>query len=255
MDQDIPEFTTVESIYVRGRNCLLLQADFSPLFVDYYLHLQKNGLRNEQQEDFTLKQLLAFFTLHLTARPWQEYHAWTFNVRSPRLANYFVSGAATDESVVGRAFRENVREPERDMLYAQIIRQGKEPQTSVITLDGTRAEDWVESFYRQSEQRAARAFDLGNDRYALLTAQPDADHDWLSELTAQQVSAIPETEETKRLETRRFQFRCGCTLERLLPVIRSLKKDFADEISEQGFIEANCPRCGAKYKITAQMVQ
>lgn len=253
--EDIPEFTTVESVYVRGRNCLLLQADFSPLFVDYYLHLQKHGLRNEPQEDFTLKQLLALFTLHLTARPWQEYHAWTFNVRSPRLANYFVSGAATDESVVGRAFRENVREPERDMLYTQIIRRGREPQTSAISLEGSRAEDWVECFYRQSEQRAARAFDLGNDRYALLTAQPDADHDWLSELTAQQVSAIPETEETKRLETRRFQFRCGCTLERLLPVIRSLKKDFADEISEQGFIEANCPRCGAKYKITAQMVQ
>ena len=53
--EDIPEFTTVESVYVRGRNCLLLQADFSPLFVDYYLHLQKHGLRNEQQEDFTLK--------------------------------------------------------------------------------------------------------------------------------------------------------------------------------------------------------
>lgn len=255
MDQDIPEYSTVESVYVRGRNCLLLRADFSPLFVDYYLHLQKHGLRNEQQEDFTLKQMLAFFTLHLTARPWQEYHAWTFNVRTPRLANYFVSGSATDESVVGRAFRDNVREPERDMLYAQNIRQGKEPQTSVITLEGTRVEDWVECFYRQSEQRTARAFDLGNDQYALLTAQPDADHDWLSELTAQEVAAIADTEETKCLETRRFQFRCGCTIEKLLPVIRSLKKEFADELSEQGYIEASCPRCGAAYKVTADMVK
>lgn len=141
------------------------------------------------------------------------------------------------------------------MLYAQNIRQGKEPQTSVITLEGTRVEDWVECFYRQSEQRTARAFDLGNDQYALLTAQPDADHDWLSELTAQEVATIADTEETKCLETRRFQFRCGCTIEKLLPVIRSLKKDFADELSEQGYIEASCPRCGAAYKVTADMVK
>ena len=37
--------------------------------------------------------------------------------------------------------------------------------------------------------------------------------------------------------------------------MRSLKKDFADELSEQGYIEASCPRCGAAYKVTADMVK
>ena len=106
--QPVEEFTKVESIFVRGRNCLLLRADFSPIFVDYYLHLMQHGLRNDETEDTVLKKLLAYFTLHLVSRPWQEYHAWTFNVCTPRLANYFISGSSLTEDVVGRAFREGV---------------------------------------------------------------------------------------------------------------------------------------------------
>ena len=106
----VDEFTKVESIFVRQRNCLLLRADFSPMFVDYYLHLMQHGLRNEETEDTVLKKLLAYFTLHLVSRPWQEYHAWTLNVCTPRLANYFISGSSLTEDVVGRAFREGVRE-------------------------------------------------------------------------------------------------------------------------------------------------
>ena len=255
MDTPVQEFNTVESVFVRSRNCLLLRADFSPLFVGYYLHLAQHKLRNAEQEDSTLKHLLAFFSLHLVARPWQEYHAWTFNVRHPRLANFFVSGSPMSESVVGRAFTEGVREPDQDMLYAQNLRQGKEPQTSVVPLQGTTAEEWVECFYRRSEQRPARAFYLGGDSYALITAQPGADHDWLMELTAADVAKIDDTEETKRLETRRFTFSCGCTVDKLLPVISSMQADFADELSEQGYVEASCPRCGATYRITADMLK
>lgn len=253
--EKIAEFATVESVFVRGRNCLLLRADLSPLFVDYYLHLMQHGLRNAPCEDGIFKELLAFFTLHLVSRPWQEYHAWTVNAKAPSLANYFVSGSSVDEEVVGRAFTENVREPEKNMLFAQNLARGKEPQTSVITLPGENVREWVEAYYRQSEQRMARCFDLGNDRYALLTAQPGADHDWLEALTTADVAALSETEQTKLLETRKFFFRCGCTAEKILPVIRAMQHDFADQLSEQGFIEASCPRCGATYRLTAEMVK
>ncbi len=251
----VEEQTKVQALYVRGRNCLLLRADFSPLFVDYYLHLMQHGLRNEETEDTVLKKLLAYFTLHLVSRPWQEYHAWTFNVRTPRLANYFVSGSSMTEDVVGRAFREDVREPEQSMLFAQNIVRNKEPQTSVIPLPESDAESWVQTYYRQSEQRIARAFDLGNDHFALITAQPDADHDWLTELTPEDVRRIDTTEQVKVLETRRFVFRCGCTVEKILPVVQAMKHDFADILSEQGYLEASCPRCGARYRLTADMFQ
>lgn len=253
--ESVAEFTTVESVFVRGRNCLLLRADFSPLFVDYYLHLMQHKLRNEETEDGVLKQLLAYFTLHLVSRPWQEYHAWTFNTREPSLANYFVSGSSVDEEVVGRAFTEDVREPEKNMLFAQNLARGKEPQTSVITLSGAAAGQWVEEYYRQSEQRLARVFDLGNDRYALITAEPGADHDWLESLSAEEVKNIDTAEQTKVLETRKFYFRCGCSAEKILPVIKAMHKDLADQLSEQGYVEISCPRCGATYRVTPDMVK
>lgn len=253
--EKIAEFATVESVFVRGRNCLLLRTDMSPLFVDYYLHLMQHGMRNAPCEDGIFKELLAFFTLHLVSRPWQEYHAWTVNAKVPSLANYFVSGSSVDEEVVGRAFTENVREPEKNMLFAQNLARGKEPQTSVITLPGEKVGEWVEAYYRQSEQRLARTFDLGNDRFALITAQPGADHDWLEALTTKEVADLDTIEQTKLLETRKFFFRCGCTADKILPVIRAMKHDFADQLSEQGFIEASCPRCGATYRLTAEMVK
>lgn len=250
----VEEFSTVHSIFVRHRNCLMLQADCSPLFVDYYLHLMQHGLRNEPTEDSTVKQLLAFFALHLVSRPWKEYHAWTFNTKTPSKANYFISGSSLDEEVVCRAFTEGVREPETNMLFAQNLVPGKDPQTSVITLAGSTPESWVEEYYRQSEQRMARAFDLGEDRYALITAQPGADHDWLDALTTEDVLRLAETEQTKQLETRKFHFRCGCTADKIIPIVSAMQKDFADELSEQGYVEASCPRCGAVYKLTREML-
>lgn len=253
--QAVAEYTTVQSVFVRGRNCLLLTADFSPLFVDYYLHLMQHQLRNRETEDGILKQLLAYFTLHLVSRPWKEYHAWTFNVKTPGLANYFVSGSSVAEEVVGRAFTEDVREPEVNMLFAQNLVPGKEPQTSVITLAADTPAAWVEEYYRQSEQRMARVFDLGQDRYALLTAQPGADHDWLEALTTEDVAALENTEQTKVLETRQFYFRCGCTIDKILPVIQAMRKDLADQLSEQGYVEISCPRCGATYRVTPEMMK
>lgn len=253
--QVVAEFTTVQSVFVRHRNCLLLRADFSPLFVDYYLHLMQHGLRYAEAEDTMFKQLLALFTLHLVSRPWQEYHAWTLNLKAPMAANYFVSGSSMTEDVIGRVFTEGVRVPEKNMLFAQNVIPNKEPQTSVIVLPGESVIGWVENYYHQSEQRCARAFELEGDHYALITAEPQADHDWLAELTPERVARLDDEEELKVLETRRFVFRCGCTMQKILPVVRALHKDFADILSEQGYIEASCPRCGAKYSITPDMLE
>lgn len=250
----VPEYATVRSIFVRQRNCLLLQADFSPIFVDFYLHLMQHALPCRETEASVFKQLLALFTLHLVARPWQEHHAWTLNVKTPTLANYFVAGSSLTEDVVGRIYTEEVREPESNILYAQNIAKNKEAQTSVIPLSGDSPIEWVEAFYRQSEQRPARAFELEGDDYALITAEPGADFDWLAELTADQVAHLSETEELHQLETRRFTFRCGCSIDRILPAVRAMQKDFADILAEQGHLEVSCPRCGVSYHLTPEML-
>lgn len=250
----VPEYTTVESIFVRQRNCLLLKADFSPVFVDFYLHLMQHALAPAEAEAGIFKQVLAFFTLHLVSRPWQEHHAWTLNVKTPSLANYFVAGSSLTEDVVGRIYTEDVREPESNILYAQNMARNKEMQTSVIPLNGDSPAEWVEAFYRQSEQRPARAFELEGDTFALITAEPGADFDWLAELTADDVVHMADTEELHRLETRRFTFRCGCSVDKILPAVRAMQKDFADILAEQGYLEVSCPRCGASYRITPDLL-
>ena len=252
--QFVTEYATVQSIFIRRRNCLLLRGDVTPLFVGYYLHLMQHGLHNAAEEDTLLKQLLAYFTLYIVSRPWKEHHAWTFNVPGAHPANYFVAGSSLTEDVVGRVFTENVREGETSMLYAQNISADRDTQTSVIPLSGTDVARWVEEFFQRSEQRQARAFWCRGDEYALVTAEPGADFDWLTELTTEQVAGIDGTEETRQLETRRFTFRCGCSVERILPTIRAMQKDFADLLSEQGSVRVSCPRCGAQYDITTEML-
>ncbi len=256
MDQQLiqNDLIDVESVFVRHRNCLLLRAEFSPVFTDYYLHLMQHGIRHDETLDFDLKKVLAYFILHLVSRPWAEYHAWTLNLRRPMIANIFVSGSSLTESAVARAFTEDVRVPEENMLYAQMIRDGKQPQTSVIILHGDTPENWVEDYYAQSEQRPARCFDLGNDSFCLLAAQPDADLEWLRTATADTVRQLEEAEETRTLETRRFRFHCGCSVEKIMPAIQAMKGDLADLLSENGHIEVTCPRCAAEYRITTDML-
>ena len=234
----VEEFITVESIFVRGRNCLALRSKFSPLFTDYYLHLMQYGLRNEELCDSLLKELMAYFTLYMVARPWAEQHAWTVNLRTPAVANLFVTGSSLTESVVGRVFTQDIKEPEENTLYSTLLRKG-----------------WVEEFYRQSEQRNARCIELPDECYTMVTAQPDADEEWLASLTREKMAHLEEDENTRVLETRRFRFYCGCTLDRILPTLKTLQDNREDLFQGEEELEVTCPRCAAIYRVTKENLE
>ena len=176
-------------------------------------------------------------------------------MKPPQKVNYFVVGSSHTQDVVGRIFTDNVRETDMTMLYAQNICRERETHTSVIPLSSDSPAAWVEEFFRVSEQHPARAFAGHGDFFYLITAEPDADYDWLNELTIDRVEQIEQEEQTKLLETRDFTYRCGCSAERIIPVVRAMTKDFADMLSEQGALEASCPRCGVSYTITREMVK
>ena len=248
MQDPVAEFTKVESIFVRHRNCMLVRADLSPVFTDYYLHLLDIGQRHPENLDRTLKDLLATLTLHLTARPWAETIAWTANLRAPRV-NFFATGSSVHEYIVGRLFTEDVREPDRNFLYSQTIVPGREPRTSTIEVETTSPLEWLRHFYDQSEQRPGRIFHLHDDTYALVAAQPDFDEEWFESLTAESVGKICDEEKTKLLETRKFKFACGCSLEKILPTL-SAWKDKADELfGDDDSLSIQCPRCGRRFQI------
>ncbi len=247
-------YTTVESVFVRHRNALLLRGQFTPVFTDYYLHLMDHGLRNPPEIDGMLKDALAMLALHLTARPWAETVAWTANLRAPRI-NLFVTGSSTGEAVAGRLFTEDVREPDRNYFYSQTTTDGaREPRLSTLEVEGRDPVDWVERYYAQSEQRPAKAFRLEDEQFALVAAQPDCDMEWFEALDAAAVEEIDAREETGLLERRRFRFSCGCSLERILPVLGGWR-DRPDELFDGAEeITIQCPRCAARYRVTRGMI-
>lgn len=248
------EFTTVESIFVRHRNALLLRGQFTPIYTDYYLHLMQHGIRPPAELDQMLKDALAMLTLHLVARPWAETIAWTANLRAPRI-NLFVTGSSFEESITGRIFTEDVREPDRNFFYSQsTAAAGEAPRTSTMEVIGRDPIAWVGQYYEQSEQRPARAFRLDDENFALVAAQPDCDLEWLEALDETAVAKISEAEETTVLETRRFRFNCGCTVDKILPILGGWKNRLDDLFEAADFINIQCPRCAAKYRITRDMI-
>jgi molecular chaperone Hsp33 len=246
--------TIIQSIFVRKRNALLLRGQFTPLYTDYYLHLMKHGIRHPADLDQMLKDALAVLTLHLTARPWAETTAWTASLRAPRV-NLFVTGSPIGQCVTGRIFTEDVREPDRDCLYSQTTTEkNPEPRTSTLEVAGKDPFAWVSQFYQKSEQRPCRAFRLGDENFALVTAQPDCDLAWLENLDEAAVAAIDTTEETGLLETRNFRFECGCTLERILPILGGWKDRMDELFGNSESISIQCPRCAARYAVTREMI-
>jgi molecular chaperone Hsp33 len=252
--QPAEEFTTIESIFVRHRNALLLRGQFTPIYTDYYLHLMQHAIRPPLELDQMLKDTLAMLTLHLVARPWAESIAWTANLRAPRI-NLFVTGSSFEQAVTGRVFTEDVREPDRNFFYSQTTAtEGARPRLSTLEIVGKDPIVWISQFYDQSEQRPARAFRLDDENFALVAAQPDCDLPWLESLDEAAVANIRETEETTLLETRKFRFHCGCTLDKILPILGGWKERLDDLFGDAEFINIQCPRCAARYRVTRDMV-
>ncbi len=253
--EEIPveEFTKVESTFIRHRNILMVKAQFTPIYTDYYLHLMEQKLRHNENLDQKLKDLLALLSLHLVARPWAETIAWTINLRAPRV-NLFVTGSSLFENITGHLFTENVKEPDRNILFSQTLVKNTEGRRSHIELETEDPIEWIETYYLQSEQRPARAFRLDDEHFVLLAAQPDADTEWLDQLTNDDVANITKNEETNLLETRKFRFQCGCSVDKILPALKAWK-DRKDELFQgDPAIEASCPRCGAKHIVTPDML-
>ncbi len=252
--EPIEEFTKIQSIFVRHRNCLVVKGKFAPIFTDYYLNLMQHSIPQNPTTDLMLKELLAYFTLHLVARPWAERHAWTVTLRAPR-CNLFVTGSSLEKSVVGRSFTDNVKEPDRNLLYAQQYQEHREPRTSTLPLQSNMPAEWVEDYYMKSEQRMGRCIELPDEEYVLAVAQPDADIEWLAEQTPDSMMELEQREETKLLETREFRFHCGCTLEKILPVLGSWRNKPEELFAGEPSIEITCPRCAARYTVTPDMIQ
>lgn len=251
-----PSGAVVTADFVRHRNVMLVQADFGPLFVDYYLHLADHQLQPAPAHDSLLKQALVAFTLHAAARPRNEHLAWTVGLQEPRI-NLFLAGDNEDCTVTGRLFTENVRPAPHNVLYSEFMpRRGAEKRRSVVDFDGADLFRAAEVFYAASEQRPARLFDLGDERYALLLSHPDCDEAWLRRVDLAGVKELARTETLARIERRAYRWHCGCEQRKILAALAPAARPGLGELfGNSELIHVQCPRCAVSHAITREAME
>ena len=250
-----PAALEVRTYFVRGRNALVARADFSELYVDYYLHQGQHGYQHEPAHDTLLKEALAAVTLHCAARPWNESWAWTIQVADP-LLNLFVTGDNRRGMIVGQIFTENVKAHGTGRLIADMVRERGEPRRSAVEFEGANLLAAVEHFYAQSEQRPARYFRHGPEDFVMVVAQPECDLGWLARLNDDAIQLLDQTETLSLLEQRRYHWECGCTQGRMLAVLAPLmRSDPTGLVGDDEVLRMSCPRCGARHTITREALE
>ncbi|HVU35802.1 MAG TPA: Hsp33 family molecular chaperone HslO, partial [Opitutaceae bacterium] len=234
----------VRTYFVRNRNVLLARADFGDLYVDYYLHLSANQIHVAPEHDTMFKRALAAFTLHCASRPWNEMTAWTINFQAP-LVNLFLTGDNETGAVTGRVFDDNVKEGPQNLFFSDMIRGNLPKRRSTITFDGSDPIAAVEKFYRQSEQRGARYFQLAEEDYVMISEHPDCDLAWFGGLDTESVRKIDQTETLVLMERRIYRWHCGCNQQRMMEVLApTMRQDPEALFGPDPKIEIRCPRCG-----------
>ena len=255
METSVPDAFSVRTYFVRGRNALVARADFSGLYVDYYLHLAQHAIRPAPAHDDMLKEALAALTLHCASRPVNESCAWTINFQNP-LLNLFVAGDNAHHAVVGQIFTENIKTADANLFLSDVLRPGHQPRRSAVQFEGAGPFRAVETYYRQSEQRPARYFSHSDEDYVMVSAQPGCDLDWLASLDDAAIRTLDKTETLSLLEERPYRWQCGCNETRILEILEPhMRQDASGLFENEDALRIHCPRCGARYHVTRETME
>lgn len=227
---------------------LVLVADFGPMFAAYLDHARRWESVPDGLSQALMRQGLGAATLHLACRPRGETVGWTINIpRPPPPTNVFLTGDSAERTVTGRIFTENVRETERSRIYVQTVRGGGTPVLSAVEVEGHDVLHFFERYYRQSEQRPARFFEITDQEFVLFAGLPETDPEWLARLSRDEAIGIA-GDGLRRLDEQVYRFLCGCSLEKILETVRTMFAADPDDLfrGELG-VEVFCPRCGRRW--------
>lgn len=245
----------VRTYFVREHNALIARADFGDLYIDYYLHLAQAGLRHSPRNDELLKETVAALTLHCASRPQNETTALTVHFEDP-LLNLFAAGDNTLGTVTGHLFTENIKRHASNLLFADIIRGNQSPRRSTVEFTGKSVFKAVEQYYRQSEQRPARYFQIGEEEFVMVSAQPDCNIEWFEQLDDEQVKSVDRSCTLALLETRIFRWQCGCNQDRMFSLLAPvMRTDPSQLFGDEESLRISCPRCGTRHTITREALE
>lgn len=249
------QYSVAESYFIREKNILMVEADLSKLRQSFLDHARQNEVQPTEQIENIFWQGLAAFTLHCASKPKHNVFAWTINLADPCL-NLFYGGDTDWDAVTGRWFTENVDVTSENRFFQEVAGRNGQINRSFVPFQGHDLFMAVEAFYRQSEQRPARFFQLSCERFVMLAAHPDYDKEWFNQCTQEDLHSLREKETLAFMERRPVLWKCGCSQSKILHLLLPMYRDNREELmGEEEAITIQCPRCAGRYRISREMLE
>lgn len=253
----MPSGLVAISEYIPKREGLLVRVDMSDYLIDYYLHRKEVAPNTRPEHDEKLKELIACFAIHLSARTGRETHAWTVHIVADVPYSLFVTGntGEIDETgvakgyIVGHILTDHIRHTDVNSIHAQFTSRGQ-AFTSMVRCDSSDIPKMVEQFYNQSEQHPLRLKLSDSSDTALgLVGLPEYDEEWIRSVDVEE-AATSDAVTRSPLRTCEFAFSCDCSPDKLIPFFRSLSQASLEELyGEDEELQITCPRCGRQFGI------
>lgn len=253
----MPSGLVAISEYIPKREGLLIRVDMSDYLIDYYLHRKDVAPHTRPEHDEKLKELIACFAIHLSARTSRETHAWTVHIVADEPYSLFVTGNTGDIDqsgvakgyIVGHILTDHIRHTDVNSIHAQFSNRGQ-AFTSMVRCDTPEIPRMVEQFYAQSEQHPLRIeMSDCSDTAIGLVALPEYDEEWIASVEIQHAANSSEVVRSP-MRTCEFSFSCDCSPDKLIPFFRSLSQASLEELyGEDEELQITCPRCGRQFEI------
>jgi hypothetical protein len=246
------------SDYLREQEVFLIHIEMSEYLLDYYHQRRELAAITNRLHDEKLKDLIACFAIHLTARTALETHAWTLHIVDEQPYSLFVTGSTGELGedgvakgfLVGHILTEHIRHSDTNAIHAQCIHRGKTFR-SYVPCESSKISSMVETFYHQSEQRPIRIkISETSDTAVAIAALPGFDPDWFFSVDIDQLVAESPTLDKTRMRHCHFTFTCDCSPEKLVPFFNTLgAAGLAELYGDDEELVISCPRCGRKFRV------
>ena len=252
------------SDYLREQEVFLIRIEMSDYLLDYYHQRRELAATTSREHDEKLKDLIASFAVHLTARTALETHAWTLHIVDENPYSLFVTGSTGELGedgvakgfLVGHILTDHIRHSDTNAIHAQCINRGKTFR-SYVPCESSNIVSMVESFYNQSEQRPIRIkISETSDTAIAIAALPGFESEWFYSVDIDELAASAESLDKTRMRTCHFTFTCDCSPEKLTPFFRMLgEKGLADLYGEDDVLAISCPRCGRRFTVSRESLK
>jgi hypothetical protein len=240
---------TVGRYIDRRHDLMIARADFTHLFAAYLDHVRRWEQKTDDLGAILMRQGLGAATLHLSCRPRGEIVGWTINIPKPA-TNIFITGDSARSTVTGRIFTEAVKTSDATRMYVQTNRPRRPLSQSVVEVTGLDVLLMFEQFYAISEQTPARFFEITDLEYLMLLGLPEADDEWLRDLTRDQAVALAADAVLEAVGETTYRFQCGCSTELMMDVVLTPYENDPEELFQgDPGVEVHCPRCGRRWWI------